>query len=547
MERVEKDLKNQINAASNVVYPDFDKMWNSIQQKELKAVGSEFATPRPRRRKRTAVIVSLSVALMATPVYAAIQYDWSDILSYKSGIQSALEQGLGQTINQSITNSGVTLTLHTAFTDENRTFLLYSINPGSSWDGKDVGFDQIGLKDQKGNPIEGNYTHRWNEELGVFQGYFETDWVLDGSTANVEFVMKDLVFMGEGKQTIDYNPNTSKTQIFNVQKDGIDSVTLQSFDQSDDKVLLKSAITFTDPELQKRSWVRVQALDEQQQPIKEAQTPVFGTPGATNEYLSQQIFKSDQLRSKETRFQLGYDRIMGTAEGSWNINLTLSKKQLKKSSFKETLNIPVDQVADGTKISEMIVTPTQVRLIMTHKEKYTRVPYMNYQLDVGGLLLDGGISYGTNKPNKTELRFEMTGLDAASLVNTPVSLVASHRVDEHVGDDHPIRLKNISNKQQTINSRIAGYPITWKYYMKDNYLYVESLSADPAFGGINQTYYLSGKDREYGKPAMMGIIGDGNNKHMDVYENFDSSDLEIYIYRYTTEQREDEMRIKLKP
>lgn len=546
MERIEKDLKNQMNASSNVAYPDFDKMWSSIQQNELKVVGGKSITSRPRRRKRTAVIASLSVAMMATPVYAAIQYDWSGILSYKSGIQSALEQGLGQTINQSITNNGVTLTLHTAFTDENRTFLLYSLDPGSKWTGKQVGFDQIGLKDQKGNPIEGNYTQNWNEELGVFQGYFETDWVLDGSTSNVEFAMKDLIFTGDGKQTIDYDPNDSKTQVFQIQKDGIGSVTLQSFEQSSGKVLLQSAITFTDPELQKRSWVRVQALDNQQKPIKEAETPVFGTPGASNEYLSQQIFKSDQLRSKDTKFQLGYDRIVGTAEGSWNLNLTLSKKQLEKSSFKEKLNIPVDQVADGTKIHEMIVTPTQVRLILTHKEKYTHVPYMNYQLDVGGTLLDGGISYGTTKPDKTELRFEMTGLNAASLANKPVSLLANHRINEHTGDKNAIRLTHISDKHQTINTSIAGYPITWTYYMKDNNLYVESLSADSAFGGVNQTYYLSGKDRYYGKPAMMGILGDGNNKHMDVYENFDQSELEIFIYRYTTEKPDDEMRIELK-
>ncbi|MFC7678758.1 DUF4179 domain-containing protein [Paenibacillus sp. GCM10028914] len=546
MERIEKELKNQMNASNDVSYPDFEKMWSSIQQKELKVTRSESATQRPRRRNRVAIIAGLSVALMATPVYAAIQYDWSDVLSYKSGIQSALEQDLGQTINQSITNNDVTLTLHTAFTDENRTFLLYSLDPGAQWEGKQVGFDQIGLKDQKGNLIEGNYTHHWNEELGVFQGYFETDWVLDGRTANVEFTMEKLIFTGDSTQTIDFNPNDSKTQVFKVQKDGIDSVTVQSFDQSGGKVLLQSAISFTDPEFQKRSWVRLQAVDDLQKPIQEAETPVFGTPGASNEYLSQQIFKSEQLRSKNTKFQLAYDRITGTAEGSWNLNLTLSKKQLENGSFKEKLNIPVEQVTDGTKIREMIVTPTQVRLILTHKEKYTRVPYMNYQLDVGGTLLDGGIAYGSGKPNTTELRFEMKGLEATSLASKPVSLVANHRVDDHAGDEHPIRLTNISEKHQSLSTSIAEYPITWTYYMKDNNLYVESLSTNPVFGGVSQTYYLTGKDRNYGTPAMISMLGSGNNKRMDVYENFNQSELEIYIYRYTTEHPDDEMRVELK-
>lgn len=64
---------------------------------------------------------------------------------------------------------------------------------------------------------------------------------------------------------------------------------------------------------------------------------------------------------------------------------------MDNSTFKQALNIPVDQVADGTMIHEMIVTPTQVRLVLTHKEKYSRLPYMNYQLDVGGNMLSGGI------------------------------------------------------------------------------------------------------------------------------------------------------------
>ena len=112
----------------------------------------------------------------------------------------------------------------------------------------------------------------------------------------------------------------------------------------------------------------------------------------------------------------------------------------------------------------------------------------------------------------------MAGLNAASLANQPVSLIAKHRVDEHAGDKNPIRLTGISAEHQSLTSSIAGYPITWTYYMKDNNLYVESFSSDPTFGGVNQTYYLDGEDRNYGMPAMIGLLGDDSNKHMDVYK-----------------------------
>lgn len=545
MERIEENLKKQMKSANNASYPDFDRMWSSIQQNELKIAAGDPVPLRPRKHKRIAIITGISVALMATPVYAALNYDWSQLLSYRAGIQTALEQGLGQTIEQSITKDGITLTVHTAFIDENRTFLLYSLDPGTRA-GEQVAFDHIGLKDKDGRTIEGHYSHQWNEKLGVFQGYFETDWVADGQVANIEFAMENIHFTGDGTQSLHYDPSNPKTQVFPIQKDGIDNVSLQSFDQSDGNILLRTAITYTDPEMSSRGWVRVEAINDKGESIKETEPSFNGTPGAPGEFINQQKFKSDHLLAKGTTFQLTYDRTLETAKGTWNLNMDLSKKQMDNGTFKETLNIPLDQVPGGTKVKEMIVTPTQVRLILTHEEKYTRVPYMDYQLDVGGTLLGGGMWFVQEDPKKTELRFEIAGLNAASLANQPMSLIAKHRVDDYDGDNNPIRLTGISAERQSVTSSIAGYPITWTYYMKDNNLYVESSSSDNKFGGVNQTYYLNDKKRNYGKPAMMGILGDDNNKRMDVYENFDKTELEVYISKYTTHKRDDVLRIPLK-
>lgn len=62
--------------------------------------------------------------------------------------------------------------------------------------------------------------------------------------------------------------------------------------------------------------------------------------------------------------------------------------------------------------------------------------------------------------------------------NQPVAFVAKNHVEGLYGDDNSIQLTNISAKPQSVTSNIAGYPITWTYYMKDNNLYVESLSPD---------------------------------------------------------------------
>lgn len=332
MERIESQLKKQMKHADTMPYPDFERMWSSIRQDELRiAAGGEAAIPRPRSRKRTAIAVSLSVALIATPVYAAVTYDWSNLLSYRAGIQTALEQGLGQTIEQSVTQDGITFTLHTAFTDENRTFLLYSLDPGPARKGETISFENIGLRDGDGRVIEGNHSYHWNEELKVYQGYFETDWVLNEPQADVEFFVENIRFVGDGSQAIDFRPDRAETQTFTIQKDGIGTVTLQSFEQAEGQVLLKSVISFTDSWLQnnengfvlKPSTLKASESGNLSPPYSEHLKPL------TNIRTSRYIRQAD-LRAEGTSFQLKYDRTLGTAAGTWSLHTALSKKQLER-------------------------------------------------------------------------------------------------------------------------------------------------------------------------------------------------------------------------
>lgn len=545
MDSIEKRLKQHMNHTLTIPYPNFDRMFEGIQQDKLRIVEMEEGSIKPWRGRKVAVIAGLSVALMATPVYAAVTYDWTSVLSSKTGIQSVLDQGLGQTIEQSVTKDGITLTVHTGFTDENRTILLYSLDPGATREGQKVAFKSMGLKDSKGNSIKGNYEQRWNAQLGVFQGYFETDWMMDESKANVEFTLEDIRFIEDGHHSIAFDPSNSGTQEFSIHKDGIGTVAIQSFNQAEGKVLLKSLISYTDSQMKDWTWARIQAFNDSNNLVQETKAPIFGTSGATGEYMSQQVYSLDELRKTGTHFQLTYDRELASLEGKWNIDVALSKNQLKTGTVKESLNIPIEELGGGAKISEMIVTPTQVRLLLTHDKQDEGSRYLSYQLDVGGTLLDGGEWYGDYDPHKTELRFEMTSIDLASMGNKPMTLIGKHRVQGHIGNQSPVLLTNISDKPQRLTMNYDSYPITWTYYTKDNNLYVETESSDSAFGGVNQTYYLEGTEKEYGKMAIVGLDGEGNNKRIDVYDNFGQDELEIYVYKYLTENPDDELRVKV--
>ncbi|MCM3782015.1 DUF4179 domain-containing protein [Neobacillus mesonae] len=544
MKSVEYKVKNHMNHSDQVKYPDFEKMYNSIQTGELRVI-SEVNNRSQRRKTKAAIVLGVSVAIMATPVYAAFQYDWSDVLSNKSGIESALQAGYGQPIEQSVTADGVTLTVHTAFVDDNRTVLLYTVKPEMETEKQEIRYDQIVLKDSNGTPIEGRYYQKWNAGQGVFQGYFETDWVMEENQSDLQFSITDVLYLEDLQEEISLNPKDVSTQQFNIQKNGIDTVEVQSFKYDEGKIMINSNVAFSDSGIQEQSWAGITAYDQEREIIKETESSVYGTEGVSGDYSSRQIFNEQQFREGES-FTFTYTHEKARTEGTWNLDLSLSRQQMETGTYKKEVDIPLHSLPEEANISGIVVTPTQIRVTIDHEEDYFRLPYRTYQLEVDGKVMDGYVSVdGTIDPNQTELRFEQSDtllMDVNSLADKPMILIAKNRVDEHEGSKASIRLTDISTEPKTITSDYEGFPINWTYYIKDDNLYVESDSPDNAFGGINQTYFLDGEKRHYLVPQF---FSDSENKHMDVYKDFQGTDLDLYVWNYTTIVQDDELRLSL--
>lgn len=538
-------IREAIKKVPPVTYPDFDLMWNKIEQNKEQR-GSKIRWFQRTNLSKAAMITGISAVMISTPVYAAIHYNWTDVLSHKTGIQSVWEQGLGQTIDQSVRKNGITLTIDTAFSDDNRTVILYTLNPGVSHKDENLSYDKVELLNSEGKVIPGNYYQVWNSEIGEYQGYFETDYVLGHKKENLRFSVTNVVLTEKAELPLSYHPANQETQTFQVKKDGIKTVTIKTFDQED--TLLHTTVNFEglDKSQRERTWTSFTVLDAKNNIVRGSKN-VYGIPGINSEEtLSEQIYTKEQLFSEGTHFILSYEREKRRTAGEWGIDLTLSKSQLENSTIKEKLDLPVPEILEGSKITEMIVTPSEVRLIITNKEKYTHLPFVDYELEIGGKRLTGGIDYDTKSPEKTELRFEMMHMDLTSIQNQPISLTAEKRVDEHKGNEETsIRLSNISTKPQHLQTEYDGYMVDWTYYLKDEQLYVESSSQNPIFGGMNQTYYYDGKEKVYGKPSIVNFRGEGNNKSMDVYENFAPDHLDIFVYMYTTDHLNEKITIPI--
>ncbi|UQZ32958.1 RNA polymerase subunit sigma [Paenibacillus sp. PK3_47] len=552
MSKLENTLKRQLNDEGSVPYPDFNKMWDQVEGAAEGFPGKMSKADvrggnRTRNWRRMTVAASLSALLAAAPVYAAIQYDWGNLLREKDGIQAALDQNLGQQLEQSVTKDGVTLTLHTAIVDENRTVILYSMDVGERDDKEIWKVSGMSLADEQGNTVEADqYYQQWDEEQQRYNGYFETDWTPGKSEAKVTLAAAAVQSFSQAEQELSLNSNSTEPQTFQLGVEGMKSIEVKPFDQNGDKKLFASAVTFSNPDA--KEWVYPQLTayrgSTHVEPLPEQ---VFGTPGDNGEYTLKQYFKASEIPDGQTSYKLQYTKLERNISGGWSFDLQLSKKLMESGTIKTALNAPLEAGDTMHSFEQMVVTPTQIRVTLKAKEKYKQLPYYKYNLEVGGTVLEGYLYLSPDDdPYLLTLKFERPAglvIDA----QTDITFVGKYKVTNHEDDTTPLLLKNISAEKQTVIRETGGYDVKWTYYMQGKDLYVETESDDHHFGGINQTYIGLGNERILGRPVTVNFAGDGNNKAIDVYKDFKGTEASIYMFNYNTDEPDKETRVQLRP
>ncbi|CAH1196505.1 hypothetical protein PAECIP111892_02252 [Paenibacillus auburnensis] len=551
MKKLENMLKHQLNEEIAVNYPDFDSMWGRVEQATntvpLKTDAAGGAgSYRVKNWRRVMVAASLSALLAAAPVYAAIQYDWGNLLRDREGVQAALDQNLGQQLGQSISRDGVTLTLRTAIVDENRTVILYSLDVGKRADQEFWNVKGLSLKDEKGNSSEGEYSYQqWDEKNQRYNGYFESDWTSKSEEAKVTLTAAAVQSFTQTEQELSLDSGSSALQTFQIGQEGMQSLEVQPFTQSDGKLLLSSAVIYDNP--QAKEWTYPQIVAYKGGKLVNSIPGTFGAPGDNGEYTMKQYFKTAEVPEGQTAYKLQYTKLEQNITGPWSFDLQLSKQQMESGTIKTALNLPLEPGDTVNTIESMVVTPTQIRVSVKVKNKnYSQIPYHKVELEVGGKTLEG-LYYSTrNDPSLSTFSFERPG-DLVIGKQTPVTFVGRYKVTLHGDDKTPLQLTNISADKQTLIRDTGGYPVKWTYYMQGSDLFVETQSDDARFGGVNQTHINLGKDRILGKPVTTNFTGDGNNKAIDVYKNFKGTEASIYMFFYTTDEPEKETRVQLQP
>ncbi|MFD2611156.1 DUF4179 domain-containing protein [Paenibacillus gansuensis] len=546
MDKATRLLSHIRGREEEVEYPDFETMWQQVERQlpdpntRLKTVSARSGR---KWRKYTLLTVAATV-LVATPVLASVTNQWDRLLSYRSGLQNALDQGLGQTIEKTVTQGNSKLTVNTALIDENRTVILFTLDTGVGKD-KFPGFSKSVLVDAEGKEHGTVSTIRWDETTQKWNGYFESHWVPQEMESEVSFRLDDLHLAKQMYKNIDYSVKTSGDKIhkISVNRDGIQDVKIQAFDQGD-KVMVDM---FTSYSAEKNNNIVSLKIWKGTTPIKEAGTSKLGTPNESGEINAQHYFNKKDLEQDNLRYTLSYMAEEARPKLDWSIPLSLNKAKMLSATVEKQIDTTFEYAGVTTHFDKMILTPTQIRLQGTEiKTKgYLPFPFQHIALKVDGIQINGSMEYTDRESNEVTYRFEIPR-HFKMKSDAVVSFVGKYEVLLKRDVREPIHMKGISETKKSLVTKVGGYDVKWTYYKKDGNLYVQSESDDPTFGGVNQTYIKLNGERTSAKPVSLNFTGDGNNKAVDMYKDYPSDEAEIYIFWYYAEDPQKEVEIELK-
>ncbi|MNB68353.1 hypothetical protein D3C75_148610 [compost metagenome] len=549
----------------NIRYPDFNRMWESIERDRLlteqtNSVMSEgpdvkwsWSGPENNETQRKGrswgkmtIAASVAVLLIAAPVYAAVHGDWGHLLTSKPGIQSALDRNLGQKLGQTMTMNGIKLNLETAFVDENRTVILFTLDVGKRAETDFWKFGDLYIESEQGNKLGEGYNYlQWDEQKGRYNGYFETEWSPDTETAKVRLVAEGLTAYSLGEQDISLNPSSNASQSFKVGKEGIKEIAVQTFRMDSGKTLFASTVLFDRPEAKEWTYPQI-ALFHGEEAVQQLSGSMFGTPDENGNYTTQQYYQTSDATAAGASFKLQYWQLEQSVSKPWNFDLTLSKKQMEFGTTITPLNVPLEPGNNALKVEKMVVTPTQIRVGIRSSKLPYNFPYQKYRLEIDGRTLEAAPYYSAVQGDLgyRGYQFEMPS-DLIIKKDSHIVLVGVFKVNYVEDQQTAFRLTGIDEEKRHLNAVIGGYPVTWTYYMKGSDLYVESSSDNTLFGGVNQTFIMQDGQRLLGKVQKYGIDGQKDNHAIDVYKGFKGSEAEVHMFFYTTNEPEKETRVTL--
>ncbi|MFU1797415.1 DUF4179 domain-containing protein [Paenibacillus azoreducens] len=559
--REEKVLAQQLGGDGSHTYPDFDAMWLRIEA-DREQEQAPIAVERTKRTgflhgRRLAFLSSIAFVIIATPVLASMSGRWD--FTSRPGLEAALHQGFGQTLNKSVTENGVTFTVDSAMSDDNGTTLLYSFDPKDK-QARKWGFSEVELRGADGEKIaqveggramkmnwdKGYYSHTWDSENKQYNGFFETPWTFSSLKTDVQFIVRGLQEYRDKRVPLNLDLSRNGIHTFPIKKDGIDALNIEVVDQGAEGVLIKSSLRYMNKQAVDIASPRIQVMKDGK--LMKSESLVRVWPDADGVYESRDDYRWKDINQKGITFELDYLVEGQKIDGEWNVGtLNLNKEKALNASATRELNIPFETSFGTSTIRKLIIRPTGIRIEVETPNAYDDPIYKNTFLSINGRKLKGYMGLGDGnklKPyTKTKTFLFDVPPDLRITPDTPMELMLQNEYESKSDYAQPVMLKNISGEKQTVITDIEGYPVKWTYYKANGKLYVETDSMDEQFVGVDQTYY-----EQEGEQILSSIIyfnGSTPTNKLNVFSNFEGTELELYIKIYHVWHPDRNLTLKL--
>ncbi|WP_163856031.1 DUF4179 domain-containing protein [Paenibacillus elgii] len=527
--------------------PDFEAMWERIQTNTN--LQNASAAPRSRslarsRKRLIPLAIAVSSVIVAAPVVAGVSMGWP-VLFDRLGFTTAMESGLGNPLDITVTSAGATLALHGVVTDDQRLDVMFTLDVPSLPDYDAVEFEHRKLTNPQGKAMPLNGLIRKDTLPNRMIGLLETDNGLGNKREQLKLSLKNLVFYKYKDTELDASPMLLKDGDRVDSRTRFGTLQVVSAVRENDVLTLRYEIPISGPEdgtLNPGLFLKVG-----EKKVNSSYSATLPTEKSGIQ-LRQDIFRLSDSELKSAKLYFTHLDAIQTIAGTWDMSFEADGRKASQAIFRKPLDpaaVANDSIMD---LKELVVTPLEVRLMYNDKLK-TKSPdlesvfYDTNQLVLNGKTINGG-SLHTEKSG-WYLRFQLPEW-SKDWSQAPMKLLLSNaRVTKRSKAWHP--LETPSDTKRTIETKLDQFPVTFTYYKEGEDLIVESYSTDPNFIVVSQTSVK--KDGEVVYPPINPTPpgGNGTSKKVDRYPGLLSKpgklELNPGFYHYKDSSRRVELTI----
>lgn len=519
--------------------PDYEAMWNRIEKRLEEKNQLERASQRGiSRHKKKALVLVASVSIMAAalPVMAAVNGSWDSLWNGRSSL-NAIEQGLGDRLNQTVTSGGIPLTLNGVATDDQRMNMLLTMNVFDlpTYDAIEFGRSELSEGEDKAEHIQVQL--KQDQGQGRLFGLATVQNKLGEERKSYRLTLESLVFYQYRSFPMDLIPAESQGKKAALSSGPVTSVEMTSVIREGNVFTVQYKLGSVNKEAAWKANPHL-VLISGGQVIKEKYTAVLPSEDP-NVILRQSNFEISDTDLKESRFELSALEESGRKEGSWIFDFEADGKKAAQAMFAVKLD-SADVANDSImKFTELVITPLEIRLMYEEGQNFPQpgVPLINYEsvkLIVDGWEIDSGSGFWTTKDGRFYRRFELPQwYEQKDWGNVPMKVILSgKKVQEHANKDHLLALAQPAAERKTVKTELHGTSVELTYYKEGKDLIVESSSSDPLFGGITQSYLDINGERKFPEMNPNPPGGNGTNRKIERYVNIPEGDLKLNPFLY---------------